>query len=317
MANITPRQAAAFAIGAGVGVGGVALSRYLTGGSPPLPASTGIQSLSFPSDLGSQAHFMMFQFTEYKFATSGATFSTQGSIALPIPNNLKDNTSVNYETPSLTDIAFNAVGKGIGTAASILSSRAQKAGEVAQQSALGALGSGIADVVKSSAPALSAISGIQINPYQTVLFKHPNFKTHSFSWKLIPRDQAESVSLKNMITTFKKNMLPSRLINGSNFLFRYPNIVKPVLFPSEEYLYSFKPCVIKSFNANYASAGVPAFYKNPSSAPVAVDISIELMEMEYWMAEDFGAINTSTINGRTAINGQIGFQGNVPGNAPT
>lgn len=122
----------------------------------------------------------------------------------------------------------------------------------------------------------------------SVSFETPQFKTHRFSWKLVPRDQVESNSIKNIITTIKKAMLPGvKNLGGviqNNLLFDYPDIVEIFLTPNE-YTYNFKRCVVKSFNVNYAPGNSPAFYRG-SNAPVAVDIVIELQEIEYWTKAD-------------------------------
>ena len=78
-------------------------------------------------------------------------------------------------------------------------------------------------------------------------------------------------------------MLPT--ISQNYILFGYPSMAIITLAPSDTYLYKFKPCVITSFTANYAPGNTPSFYKGGKAAPAAVEIFVNLREIEYWTAE--------------------------------
>jgi len=143
---------------------------------------------------------------------------------------------------------------------------------------------GVQAVLNSSrvGSAISSMTGIASNPFMSVLFKNPQFKTHRFSWKLIPKSPKESDVIRRMIRTFQYHMLPT--LSAQNYLlFGYPSIANITLFPSNTYLYKFKPCVVTSFSANYAGGGAPAFYRG--AAPAVVVITVDLQEIEYWTAE--------------------------------
>jgi hypothetical protein len=80
-------------------------------------------------------------------------------------------------------------------------------------------------------------------------------------------------------------MLPAMAPSAGGTLLKYPNMAIISLSPNQDYLYKFKPCVIESMSVNYASAGMPSFFKR-SDAPVDVTISLNLLEIEYWLKED-------------------------------
>lgn len=258
-AAIAASAAAAAAAGTILGLTSLAASR---------PAAAG-GLLKFPLDL--TGYNMSFQFYKHGFIMStpgvitgvtgaqGKLTGVGGGIYLPIPNNLKDNTSVEFQNKNLIPDAESAITAPLGGIA-------KTAAEIAFT---------VTQVASSSA----------INPFTVVLFKHPNFRTHTFSWKLIPKDASESERIRQIVIELKKNMLPS--LGAANLGFKYPNLVKPKFSPSDEFLYKFKYCFIKDVNVNYAAGGVPAFYKKTSAAPVAVELSITLMEIEWQTAEDF------------------------------
>jgi hypothetical protein len=162
-------------------------------------------------------------------------------------------------------------------------------GSTIGSAAAGAAINGVAKAAESLVPG-SASQGLQLvglaqNPFLTVLFKQPTFKRHQFSWKLTPNNFQESNTLRDIINVFKYNMLPAMAPSTGGTLLKYPNMVFIQLSPKEDYLYKFKPCVIESMSVNYASAGMPSFFKG-SDAPTDVTLSINLLEIEYWLKED-------------------------------
>lgn len=263
------------------------------------------QGLTFPSDLiaGERNFYMSFKFMTYeKRAIQDQPFlRSGGTVRLPIPDNLKDNTTVTYSPQDLTP----AVGAGLEelmsrgglsaltpelgssiseTIQNLITSGRNVAGVAGE-----AITGGVAGFVAGTRPgqAISAYSGMAVNPYQTVLFEKPEFKTHSFSWKIMPKNESESYTAKNIFRAFQFHMLPG-ISAGTGLFFSYPSMVIVSLFPSSEFLYRFKPCVIKSVNVNYAAGSNPSFFKR-TEAPTAMTISIQLQEIEYWTNRDYDA----------------------------
>ena len=251
--------------------------------------------LMFPSDLVPPGNFrnynLQMQFVQYSKRSQqnskAVTITDNNGIFLPIPNQLKDDKTVTYDTPELglgygiavNQLAANPITTGtlkedvINTA---LNAAAATAGVGAQglQTVAGAQGSAAA----------STLTGAAFNPFQTFLFKTPNFRIHNFSWKLVPKNLKESQDIRDIIKYLYKNMLPD--IDAGAAIFKYPSIVNVQLNPVTDYLYQFKPCVLTSVSANYAPQSTPAFYRG-SSAPAAVDLSIELKEIELWTRADY------------------------------
>lgn len=297
--NVTPVQgaltgvaAAATALGAFYAIGD-AKDLYYRRGSM---ASENFQDdLQFPSDLiqpsaaggESRNFFMSFSFMEYeKRSIQNSPFlRSRGTVRLPIPDALRDNLSVSYNTASLTPVVGAGLESIAGRPASEIS-----VGSTAESLLSGGTatmlqnltGSGIA---RDALQAAQAYYGLAINPYQTVLFEKPEFKTHNFSWKLMPRDENESDKARNIYRTFQFHASPG-VSPGPGLFFSYPSMVMVSLYPSSEFLYRFKPCVIKSVNVNYAASGNPSFFKR-TNAPTAMTLSIQLQEIEYWTNQDY------------------------------
>ena len=286
----------------GLGLAAGALGLIIAGSQTPsfMKGVNISPDLMFPNDLinvnssgESRQYYITFQFAEYqRRSIFDQPFAQNlGGVRLPIPNNLVDTMTITYEQES----APGAVGAGIEQG---ISGRNQpgSTGSTAMGilstvgSALG--GKAIDATVQAAQSALagSASQGLQLvglaqNPFLTILFKQPTFKRHQFSWKLTPNNLPESDTLKNIINVFKYNMLPAMAPSTGGTLLKYPNMVFIQLSPKEDYLYKFKPCVIESMSVNYASAGMPSFFKG-SDAPTDVTLSINLLEIEYWLKED-------------------------------
>ena len=258
---------------------------YNSGPSAPVTVN---KHLMFPSDLvpsGNVRNYsLQMQFAQYSKRSQEKSSMIlpvdnlgPNGIFLPIPNQLKDDKTVTYDTPELgvgMGTAVNAALATNGVSASSLKNSLEGLAESAGQKVLG----------NTAYTATSVVTGAAFNPFQTFLFKTPNFRTHNFSWKLVPKNLKESQDIRDIIKYLYKNMLPD--IDAGAAIFKYPSIVNVQLNPVTDYLYQFKPCVLTSVSANYAPQSTPAFYRG-SSAPAAVDLSIELKEIELWTRADY------------------------------
>lgn len=271
-------------------------------------ANRGSQNIRFPIDL--KTAYIHMQFSKYvrRSITDQPFYNPENSIRLPIPKELTDTVSVNYTTDEL--------GPGIGAAVDALagtsldfSSREgvfNTFGSLQTQSTTLFAGIGAealrqiaggTQIANNFRSGFSALSGLTINSFQTILFKAPNFKKHRFSWRLIPKNEEESRDIETILSLFKYHMLPGISASGGVF-FSYPEILKIKLFPKDEYLYKFKPCVVDSVSVNYAPNG-PSFYRS-SGAPTAVDFSVNLQEIEIWTKEDYIRNNLGNFGNRRA-----------------
>lgn len=269
---------------------------------PPATGYTGA-GLTFPSDLISadeaRNFYISIGFVKYhrrSLFENGRVMFTDG-IHLPIPNNLTDMNAVVYSEEEL------GVAMGLGVEA------ASTMGSV--PGALGALGAGAAaDAAKKFLAANSTDgmqkgvelalqqAGLALNPFLNVMFKAPTFKSHSFTWKLSPSNASETETLRRIVAVVKKNMYPgfggdigafskfgiSGTVGGSMVL-SYPSLALIKLFPADQYLYEFKPCVITSMIVNFTPSGMPSFF-NSTKAPAEVSITINFKEIEYWLSRD-------------------------------
>lgn len=211
----------------------------------------------------------------------GGAPSVGSGIKLPIPANLQDAQSLNWTVAEANKIldsgASGDLGKLVSSITGAAASEIEKGG--------GPLGD-LASIALQS-------SGLAVNPALTVLFKHPEFKTHQFSWTFSPNNEAESSTLKSIINTIKQASLPT----GGGAFFGYPNIVLMRL-SNQDTTYSFQPCVITNVTAHYAPTGAPSFFAK-NRHPNVVTLSISFLEI---------ILNTrGNANGSNVVDGLSGL----------
>ena len=308
------------AIGAAAAVGGAAIAyNYIKGpvaanraapnginsiaaatdpmyGSGQSSVSNGISpvsgSMAFPERLDQQDFWMSFSFYEYQRPTfaGNPVLGDKGTIRLPLPNQLAESQGVTYANKNLemgVGAALNqAAGRGVNSIAGAAGAVDTGIG--------GAMISGAARLLNSlgaqNAAAAGQLAGVALNPWLTVLFEGPEYRTHTFSWTLTPTNERESRTIAQMITTFKFNMLPDSSGALGGTLLSYPNIVQLSIAKArgDYWNYIFKPGVIKNFTVNYAPAGQPSMF-NRTNAPTAVQISMTIQEIEFFLQRDYGS----------------------------
>jgi len=264
--------------------------------------------ITLPRDLlrnNEEVPFISMQFERYQRRSINEQpfYSEVMRIRLPIPENLVENTRLNYQNEALGS-AFGAltnagagatnssgginevlnriggVASGVGVSALASLPAVAAAATGASQQAVGTVQS----LTQSATSALSVLSGISANPFQVVLFKSPEFRSHRFAWKFVPNDPTETEILNQLINTFKYHALPGISSFGSVF-FSYPEILQIKFRPTDQYLYKFKPCVVTGVIVNYAPNG-PSFVRG-TRAPTAVTLEIQLQEIEIMTKADF------------------------------
>ena len=149
----------------------------------------------------------------------------------------------------------------------------------------------IPDGIRSLARSAGVGLGISLNTFKSVTLSAPNFREFTLSWKLSPKNFAESQIIQKMVFAFKRGMTPDT--RGAGFVFKFPQIYSMYFTPNSSFLYKFKPAVLKQISVNYAGGNPYAsFYKsqggNPANTPPeSVIISMQFLELEYWIKKDF------------------------------
>lgn len=243
-------------------------------------SGTPARSHLFPLDLG--RHYMTIAISTATRQTSlggGTKFgamniNTKDYIRLPLPENIKDINEVSYTEEGVVSLS--------STAGALMGTFSPNSLVTQSFNLFGKQGVGAE---------LKARSGTAPNQMLTILLKGPKYKSHSFSWKLYPRDAKESGIIKNIIQTLKNTSRPG--LSQAGWFFTFPHIFKLSFttggIKNDErgagYLFEFKPAVLQSIVVNYTPSGHPSLYKG-TAAPDGVELTLNFQELEYWLGED-------------------------------
>lgn len=261
--------------------------------------------LVFPRDLDKFSLSMSFDFYEYKRRSifDQPYMKKDSIIRLPVAKSIKDRFAAKWGEDKADPL--------VGAVMESLLESTQNHSSLTTDSVITAMGStGLAAVNgkilnvqnTETIPATNAALGkgaslkleqifqplgLAINPFLTVMFKEPTFKTHEFSWNLLAKDPEESRIITSIVNEFKWHMLPDIATNSSGTLLNYPSMVQVAFYSNDDFLYRFKPCAITDFSIDYAPASTPSFFKGSQNVPTEVKITLKLMEIEYWTKLDF------------------------------
>lgn len=241
------------------------------------------------------------------FQKSKPTLEMLNLISLPMPDNLTYNEQIEWQSTDLGGIGGlaqgaklgggSAAGAGFSQLGSIISggtgalvSSVLGAG-IAGGAVLGVLGAG--NAVQGT---IESQIKIKSNPFKEQTFQGVPFRPFEFSWTFSPTSQTEVDTIKEIINLLRQNSRPD--YNGGNeFLFTYPNTmqiefktylrknditVEDDVLINNDYLPKLHPCVCKSINTNYATAGWHSFV---DGAPTSITLQLQFEEINIVTSE--------------------------------
>ena len=158
----------------------------------------------FPDDLAEHGAFMSctpyLEYRDHQFDKSSS--STGSAVYLPMPSGLAVGYNASWGQESLGFLG-QAVREGIG--AKDLSSAIKGVGKALAATGLKALVDMVADGAVSGA---GVALGMMSNPGYALMFSGSNFRSYTFSYNLIARNENESHLIKDLIYNFKYYMSP-------------------------------------------------------------------------------------------------------------
>jgi hypothetical protein len=181
-------------------------------------------------------------------------------LVLPLPSELRDDTSVDYANVPLTSVGdlINAKGPAdlfTGGAAALLrfsgniisGGAGALAGAGVEAAALSRFtaGAGMAEKLGSAVEggvaalfppdqvtsAVQQATGLAPNPNPSVAFQGPLLREFTFTWMLTPKNDKEAQRIKKLVATLKKRALPSTWSTSSAAVLRFPYMCQLNFYP--------------------------------------------------------------------------------------
>lgn len=260
---------------------------------------TGADTL-FDSILG--AYYIRLSIGKYDRPTpfKESKWTPEKAIILPLPTELHDDTSVDYQNQNMEVVGdvINQNFQGLAGRAA-LGIGAKLPGAIA-----GIISQTLMDKTDDIMPietigtAIQQSFGVAPNPNPTVAFKGPELRTFSYSWLLQPRNEAESDKIQKIIKILKSRSLPANSIKDQVSILDYPSLCQVNFYPwdkgggdnnwgwSDNSIIKYKKCFISNVNVNYTPSNIPAFFRG-KNMPVAVQLTLTFREIEFMLANDW------------------------------
>lgn len=266
--------------------------------------------IQFPSDLSNDFYisFNAYKFSQDRPEEAKRTFSLAKSIYLPLPTSITDQYTAGYNEENMF-VGGEALR---GTFNELMTTNGTKKVEnIFSNTSYDKLANQVANFTDrladpternkvAAAAATYVMSGIggplgaaaktafqvTTNPYPVMVYTGTGFKSFGFSWTFYPETKEETDTIKKIIGYFRREMLPEQ-VDGIPSILKTPAIFEVTISP-DTYLKKFKRCVISGLDVNYSPSG-PSFVKSMDSdpAPAAVSLTLNMREIELWLANDF------------------------------
>lgn len=247
-----------------------------------------------------------------------ASFDTSLVVHLPLPTEMRDDTTVSYTNVNLETVgdAFlgrsndqminSAVLRNIGnlTSAGLSATGKGFSNALANRAdVIGALGGAFMNTVQSLLPPEQVASAIQQkygaapNPNPSVQFQGPVLRDFTLSWAFYPKNQNESRTINDLIKKLKGRALPSDNDQNGGAILNYPHVCQLNFFPwdtegtgsngwSDNSIIKIKKCFMSGVNVNYNAFGTPGFFEG-TRLPISYQLTISFKEIEYLLAGDW------------------------------
>jgi hypothetical protein len=125
------------------------------------------------------------------------------------------------------------------------------------------------------------------NPFKQQLFKGMNFRSFAYTFKFIPKNQAELTSTYEIIKTFRNHMHPERT---DDFFIMYPStfeIEYQYRGSTNKWLTKIADCALVNMKVDYGAGGALTTFQNTGGAPTEINIEMQFRELALITREFF------------------------------
>ncbi len=223
-----------------------------------------------------------------------------GTVILPIPANIGDSNSCDWGEDSMTAIQAAVANIGLefltGTNLAEQIGATTKGVQANKDQIKEVLGAAVVEAATGGqgGALLSRTKGVIMNPNMELLFKKPQLRPFTFTFKLAPRSRKEAVQVINIIRTFKQSMAPIR--SESNLFLRTPHTYRLQYMTRGKvhpYLNMFKECALTNLNMKYTPDGNYSTYED--GVMTAYEMTMQFKELEPVFNDDYEMSASSTI----------------------
>lgn len=269
-----------------------------------LEADSEEKRIIFPFDLNEIGNFVAFDIHRYEFMAKEDLQRVNAikSIFLPLPSNLGTQYTQGFNTEgvgpaglagaevgeasrspnvvdSLVERARNLSKEDLGSGLTpyLVQGLEEGVGQVA-----GAVVGGLPGIIAGGAAQQAlrgglAGAGVARNPHLAVLYDGPEFRTHTFQYKFVPKNESESQMLDDIVYDLKYHSSPGYVAKNSHF-FDYPELFE-ISFSFPDFLFDVAPSFLTGVEVDYHGEGIPQYHTlEGTKAPVSVNLNLTFQE---------------------------------------
>lgn len=216
---------------------------------------------------------------------TGTLLST---IQLPIPSGISDTNSVEWGGANMNPIEMVATSKAFDIMKPKEKDLMTAGGEALNAAKAAFRDSGdmwkyyFAQEAVGVQGLLSRASGSVLNSNLSLLFNGPALRPFSFTFRLSPRDEAESVIVRRIIRQFKEGSAVNT--SAQNFFLKAPDVFKikyEQLDGKSKSLNQFKTCALTTVSVNYTPDGTYMTYGDGTMTSYEITLAFNELEPIY------------------------------------
>ena len=237
--------------------------------------------------------------------------SSYKNILLYMPEDISTGFRANWDGKSMSNLATGAIRafgqKGLGSkvtaGAQAIENLFKQSGALAGVAAVKAATTRLGGDALSYDDIFGGISGGIMNPNTELLFGGVQMRNFQLNFKLVPRHGRESTEINNIVTQFKRAMLPTsepgeimgfnKATNNLGIRLGFigvPKLVRVSFMKGDsehDVLPRYKMCALTSVDVNYTPDGTYATYTD--GQPVAIGLQLNFQETKICFSEDVGS----------------------------
>ena len=216
---------------------------------------------------------------------------TLAYITLPIPQNVGDTNSIDFNSDTLNPlraIAANLAMTGMTNPGALLQGMKDIKGfGTIDDNLRSAILSHLAGAAVGAPNLMTRATGQILNPNMEVLFNGPNIRSFPFEFTFAPRSMSEAQQVKQIIRTIKKHSAPKGE-SGNGFFIKSPDLFiltyKKGGSP-HPFLNVFKPMALESIQMNYTAANTYSTFHD--GTPTVMQMTLQFQELNPIYSEHY------------------------------
>ena len=290
------------------------LASTAKGSRSSFPGARGSAPLTFPEGIGGTDQdvikFNMMEYVPRGLTSTSSSFGPSdrpkgrkiiGSIVLPIPAGIGDQTNVSWGPNSMNVGQMQAA----GIAKELMGDASEKSAIDGTIDALSSNSTAVKEAIRNALAAaatggnpnalLGRTTGNILNPNMELLFNAPALRPFNFNFLLSPRNTRESRTIVKILRFFKQGMAPIR--SESNLFLKSPHTFQMQYLHrgsrDHKFLNKFKECALQSLGVNYTPNNNYSVYEDGSMQ--AYQMNMTFTEIEPVFNDEFPSDGDSSI----------------------